>query len=91
MFPATGRRGTSRCQWDLTHKTGPTFGTPLATNTKKTGRESGEIKTMPLWGIRPGARTGGWQGAGATLVATNAATRLRRLYGLPKQNYIFRH
>ena len=40
----------------------------------------------PTW--RPNR---GWQGTGATLVATNAATQLLRLRGLPKQNYILRH
>ena len=44
---------------------------------------------MPPWELRPGARTGGRQGTGATLVATNAATRLPRLFGLPEQNFIF--
>ena len=34
---------------------------------------------------------GGWQGTGATLVATNAATQLSRLSRTPKQNYIFSH
>ena len=47
-------------------------------------------KTVLFRNIRNGASTRSWQGAGATLVALIAATRLlSSLFGFPKQNAIF--
>ena len=41
----------------------------LSRTKKKLGRVGGKFEKMPLWEIRTGALAGGWQGAGATLVA----------------------
>ena len=55
------------------------------------GREGGEIKTVLFWNIRNGARTRRWQGAGATLVARIAATRLLSLLRISKTKHYLLH
>ena len=55
------------------------------------GRDGGEIKTVLFWNIRNGARTRGWQGSGATLVALIAATQLLSLLRISETKHYFLH
>ena len=55
------------------------------------GREGGEIRTAPFWNIRNGARTRGWRGTGATLVALIAATQLLSLLRISKTKRYLLH
>ena len=59
----------------------------LKSHTK--GRGGGKINTVLFWNIRNGARTRGWQGAGATIVVLIAATQLLSLLRIStKKRYL---
>ena len=67
----------------------PRLTPPRGLKNRTKGRGGGKINTVLFWNIRNGARTRGWQGAGATIVVLIAATQLLSLLRIStKKRYL---